>query len=211
MTVSIKKSWWMTSLLGLILAAIGICMIAYSSSAWKLLIVIVGLGFVLNAFFDINAIKLSPQIFKKWAISNTVLNVLLGVLMIILPWLVSTIISWVIGAVLIIYGIGMIVELCVFRPDYLFTRMIIVSLLSIACGVLFIFDPSSFSKTVMIVVGVPCIVIGIILFIGSVMYRVKKGKASNDISADENTTTYEQTATVITDEENNSSSTDDNA
>ena len=169
MTVNVKKSWLMTALFGLLIAVLGILMIAYSSSAWKILIVLVGLGFVINAFFDISTIKLSPIVFKKWAISNMVLDLLLGVLMIILPWFVSTIISWVIGTLLIIYGIGMISEVCVFRPQYLLTRMIIVSLLSIAFGVLFIFDPSSFSTTVMLVIGIPCIVVGVMLLVGSII------------------------------------------
>ncbi|MDY3768080.1 MAG: DUF308 domain-containing protein [Sphaerochaetaceae bacterium] len=206
MTVNVKKSWLMTALFGLLIAVLGILMIAYSSSAWKILIVLVGLGFVINAFFDISTIKLSPIVFKKWAISNTVLNMLLGVLMIILPWFVSTIISWVIGTLLIIYGIGMISEVCVFRPQYLLTRMIIVSLLAIAFGVLFIFDPSSFSTTVMLVIGIPCIVVGVMLLVGSIIYRVKKGKVQDGHIFSDDAPTYEQTATIISEEENSTES-----
>ena len=200
MTVNVKKSWLMTALFGLLIAVLGILMIAYSSSAWKILIVLVGLGFVINAFFDISTIKLSPIVFKKWAISNMVLDLLLGVLF------VSTIISWVIGTLLIIYGIGMISEVCVFRPQYLLTRMIIVSLLSIAFGVLFIFDPSSFSTTVMLVIGIPCIVVGVMLLVGSIIYRVKKGKVQDAHIFSDDAPTYEQTATVISEEENSTES-----
>lgn len=201
MAVNVKKTWWLTSLFGLLLSIIGVCMVAYSSEAWKILIVIVGIGYIFDAFFDITTLKLSPVIFKKWAISNTILNVLLGVLMIVLPWVVGTILSWAIGIVLIVYGIGMIVELCVFRPDYIFVRMIIVSLLSIAFGVLFILDPSSFSTTVMLIIGIPCIVIGLMLFVGSIIYRVKKGRVIENPEADD-APTYEQTATVITEDDN---------
>lgn len=205
MALNVKKSWWITALFGLLLSIIGICMVAYSSEAWKILIVIVGIGYIFDAFFDITTLKLSPIIFRKWAISNTVLNILLGVLMIVLPWVVGTILSWAIGIVLIVYGVGMIVELCVFRPDYIFVRMIIVSLLSIAFGVLFILDPSSFSTTVMLIIGIPCIVIGVMLFVGSIVYKVKKGRVIENPEADD-APTYEQTATIVTEDGNSENS-----
>ena len=56
MTVNVKNSWWLTALFGLLIAVLGIFMIAYSASAWKILIVLVGLGFVINAFFYISTI-----------------------------------------------------------------------------------------------------------------------------------------------------------
>lgn len=205
MALNVKKSWWITALFGLLLSIIGICMVAYSSEAWKILIVIVGIGYIFDAFFDITTLKLSPVIFRKWAISNTILNILLGVLMIVLPWVVGTILSLAIGIVLIVYGIGMIVELCVFRPDYVFVRMIIVSLLSIAFGVLFILDPSSFSTTVMLIIGIPCIVIGVMLFVGSIVYKVKKGRVIENPEADD-APTYEQTATIVTEDGNSENS-----
>lgn len=200
---NVKRNWWMTFILGLLLIILGITAMCVSNDAWKVLVIIAGAGLFFNGICNLFSIGASIPLVRKWVISDAIIDILLGVLMIMLPWLWTNIISWVIGVLMIVYGIGMLVEVIAIRPKSVIWRLLIVSIVSIALGILFIMDPSSFAKTSMIIIGIPLVVIGLGLCVGSAVIRFKPRKMTDEEIEDVEVTTYEQDPISSNDDNSN--------
>ena len=185
------KNWWMAFVLGILFVVLGVCALVAKDDAWMVLIVIAGVGLFFNGICNLFSIGASIPIVRKWVISDAIIDILLGALMISLPYIASGILSWVVGVILIVYAVGMLVEVCAVRPKNVMARLIIVSIIAIAFGVMFILDPTSFAKTTMIIIGAVLIALGVILCITSATIRFKKGKImTDDEIADVTVTTY---------------------
>lgn len=173
MSFKYNKTLTIALLFGLLLSFLGICAIVSSSKAFEVLISAIGIGFVINGIFDLLSISVSNFIFKSWSIGNTIIDLLLGAMMVVLPWLVGDIIGIFTGIILIIYGLFIFVQLCAFRPDHSLLRFGIVSGVCIVVGILFIILPHSVGEIIMKVIGIICLVVGVIAIVTSILKQFR--------------------------------------
>lgn len=197
MIALLKKYWWLTFIMGLLVAVLGVYAIIYSNNAMLVLIVALGAGLFINGFMDMFSISSSPAIFRGWLVSNTVVDILLGLLMMVLPWFVGPVIFMVFGALLVVYGFTLLVELCAFHPKNILWRLIIMTILSIGFGILLIIRPDIASKTIMIVLGAILTVLGLGTSITAIVCRVKFTTKMTDLEIKANTPTYESEAIKV--------------
>lgn len=200
MVAMLKKYWWLTFIMGLLVAVLGVYSIIYSDNAMLVLIVALGAGLFINGFMDMFSISSSPVIFRSWLISNTVVDILLGLLMMTLPWFIGEVVFRVFGALLIVYGFTLLVELCAFHPKNILWRLILMTILSIGFGILLVIRPDIAGKTIMIVLGAILTVLGLATSIAAIVCRVKLTTKMTELEIKANTPTYESTATPVDDD-----------
>ena len=81
------KNWWMAFVLGILFVVLGVCALVAKDDAWMVLIVIAGVGLFFNGICNLFSIGASIPIVRKWVISDAIIDILLGALMISLPYI----------------------------------------------------------------------------------------------------------------------------
>lgn len=180
-----------TFMMGLLLIATGVLFFIFKDSAFDILIILVGAVYFIYGCIDIFSITDIDKPFRSCALTNTLLEIVLGLVMVIIPWFIKNVMGLVVGVVLIAYSIALIIEALVYRPKGLISKILLYSVVTLIFGALFLMEPQEFGGTIIIIIGSVSILAGIILCKISISMS-KKTNVIDEQEIEEDIDTYEQ-------------------
>ena len=142
-----KTNWWLV-LAGVLLIVFAICAFVAPYLFLELITVFSGVAFLVSGVMGIASyIKLRPLPNAGWSLLMAVLDILVGFMMILHPFVLAPVLPWILGVFFIIFGVaeaGATIPLGSLIPES--RGMAIVSgVLTIVVGVMFIIWPESLS------------------------------------------------------------------
>lgn len=193
-----------TFMMGLLLVVTGVLFFIFKDSAFDILIILVGAVYFIYGCIDIFSLKDIEKQFRKWAITNTLIEIVLGLIMVIIPWFVKNVMGLVVGIVLIAYSTALIIEALVYRPKGLIAKILLYSIVTLLFGVLFLMEPQEFGGTIIIIIGSVSILAGIVLCKVSISMS-KKTNVIDQQEIEESIDTYEQEEVVSSNQDDDNS------
>ena len=167
------KDEWITSLVyGILLVAVGVCMIVFKQEALKWILIISGILMIISA-----AIELIFAIGKLHTLPvMPILSLILGVLLVVLPNFMADVLMILLGVILILYGILSVFAAIAGQKNGGAVVLVIgalIGVLAIAAGIYAILNNDDAADVVMIGTGVFTIVLGAIQIVGGInSYRL---------------------------------------
>ena len=163
-----KTAWVNPLIYSIILIVAGVAMVIFKSEALRWILIAAGIMAVIG-----NSIELVILVKKKIPPVVPIIGIIIGVLLILLPGLMSDVAMILLGIFLIIYGILEVAGSLVSGDGTIALVIgVVIGVLAVAAGIYTLFNINETKDVVMIIIGAITIVIGAINAIGAAkLYR----------------------------------------
>lgn len=158
---------------GLFALIIGIIAILDPGDAWMILCIILGIALLLKGIMALLPIFKGEK--DNNALIMGVIYVVIGIVLIVASWVATTILMYLFGALLIIYGLLQLYEMLPALKSGLKGKgaiNAIIAIVAVILGILVIINPGATADIIMIIIGICMVIVGLLNLVGA--FQAKK-------------------------------------
>ena len=173
-----SELWWLFLFRGLIAVLFGLLFLFWPGIVLSVFVILLGLFIIMNSLIWLWQSLKTPagEGRSTLMLLASMLGILVGVVALIAPFFIASIIVWIIAIILIITGFSEL-GMAIFVEGIGANRILlgIMGALAVILGGIFLFYPLLGAATIIYIVGIFAIVFGIMSIVLAFMIKPKKG------------------------------------
>lgn len=164
---------WGAVISGAILIAMGVVFFVWPNASLVTLTILAGVAFLISGIFGfVTSYRLTGgSLLRPWAVTYGILDVLIGLLLVVFPWVFSVVLPWLIGLAFLVFGVFEIASsVTMHRIGVGMWMVVLVSgIIGVLCGIMLFAAPGS----ILVFMGVYLVVRGIMLLCNGLKKSVR--------------------------------------